>query len=106
MKLISAWLLIFHVFALIALVKRMDAQNRSQSKRSGTILRSFGLRPAFYNSDYLTMATDRMIQNEQTKKEAIVRERLAATFRKIINERLMPLTRGNSFMRDFYSGRY
>ena len=26
--------------------------------------------------------------------------------RKIINQLLMPLTRGNSFMRDFYSGRY
>ena len=26
--------------------------------------------------------------------------------RLILNERLMPLTRGNSFMRDFYSGRY
>ena len=102
MKLISAaWRLIVSVFSLIALVKRMDAQN------SGTILRSFGLRPIFYNSDHLTMDTfDRLIQNEQTKKEAIVRERLAETVRKIINERLMPLTRGNSFMRDFYSGRY
>ena len=25
---------------------------------------------------------------------------------KLINERIWPLTRGNSFMRDFYSGRY
>lgn len=25
---------------------------------------------------------------------------------KIVNERLMPLTWGNSFMRDFYTGRY
>ena len=26
--------------------------------------------------------------------------------RRILNGRLMPLTRGNSFMRDFYTGRY
>jgi hypothetical protein len=106
MKLISAWFLIFSVLSIV-LGKRINAYNRLEGEKSVTILRSFGLRPIYYSNSELLMTTetDRR-KNEQMKKEAIVREKLEEKFRQIINERLMPLTRGYSFMRDFYSGRY
>ncbi len=46
-------------------------------------------------------------QNEYLNNEAQLKKRKEEEkARKIINEHLMPLTRGNTFMRDFYSGRY
>ena len=46
------------------------------------------------------------VLQETQKKQENLREEEETMRRKILNERLMPLTRGNSFMRDFYSGRY
>ena len=42
------------------------------------------------------------LNNEEQLKKHKEEEKV----RKIINDHLIPLTRGNSFMRDFYSGRY
>ena len=44
---------------------------------------------------------EKLKSDELTKKEK-EEEKLF----KIVNERIWPLTRGNNFMRDFYSGRY
>ena len=46
------------------------------------------------------------IEREKLKKFERDREQEEEKRRKILNEHLMPLTRGNSFMKDFYSGRY
>jgi hypothetical protein len=45
-------------------------------------------------------------KEETQRQEGILKQKEEEKFRKIVNERLMPLTRGNKFMRDFYSGRY
>jgi hypothetical protein len=45
-----------------------------------------------------TLSIQEIIKKEKENEEEKRRE--------IINQLLMPLTRGNSFMRDFYSGRY
>jgi hypothetical protein len=54
-----------------------------------------------YN-DIWDLKQNEYLSNEEQLKKRIEEEKV----RKIINEHLMPLTRGNSFMRDFYSGRY
>ena len=46
-------------------------------------------------------------QLEEIRRKKILQEEEEETkARKIINDHLMPLTKGNSFMKDFYSGRY
>ena len=42
------------------------------------------------------LRNDELVKKEKEKEELL----------KLINERIWPLTRGNSIMRDFYSGRY
>ena len=42
------------------------------------------------------LRNDELVKKEKEKEELL----------KLINERIWPLTRGNRFMRDFYSGRY
>ena len=42
---------------------------------------------------------------EKYNKQFLLKEQAEFKRRKIINEHLMPLTRGNKFMKDFYSGR-
>jgi len=45
-------------------------------------------------------------ERKQMANELIREQEKEKIVRKIINDYLMPLTRGNSFMKDFYSGRY
>ena len=49
---------------------------------------------------------NRQHQEKIRKKEELMRKQEEEKRHKIINQHLMPLTRGNSFMRDFYAGRY
>ncbi len=49
--------------------------------------------------------SERKKEETQRRKE-VLKQKGEDKFRQIVNERLMPLTRGNKFMRDFYSGRY
>ncbi len=46
------------------------------------------------------------IEEKQRNDELMKKEKEEEELLKLINERIWPLTRGNSFMRDFYSGRY
>ena len=46
------------------------------------------------------------IEEKQRNDEQMKKEKEEEELLKLINERIWPLTRGNSFMRDFYSGRY
>ena len=46
-------------------------------------------------------------QNEEKRKVELLRKQESEEkARKIINERLIPLTRGSGFLRDFFSGRF
>ena len=49
---------------------------------------------------------DRELQKKTLKFQEKKRQEEENKTRKVINEHLMPLTKGNGFMRDFYSGRY
>ena len=79
-------------------------------KLSTLILRSFGIAPpSLTYLDTFRELKRLQKQNERIRSEELMRkeeEEKETKFRKIVNERLMPLTRGNKFMRDFYSGRY
>ena len=91
-----------YVFILISLAFSQQVENMSKYSRLSIFrARNFGFeplkpdKPRFYQK----------IQRERKKQEKM-REEEESRRRKILNDHLMPLTRGNSFMRDFYSGRY
>ena len=72
------------------------------------MMRTFGIGPLSFINKQLSKEIQRREQKKQMKIDEMVREReeIEEKRRKIINEHLMPLTNGNIFMRDFYSGRY
>ncbi len=72
------------------------------------MMRTFGVGPLSFINKQLSKEIQRHEQKTQMKIDEMVREREKEEEkrRKIINERLMPITYGNIFMRDFYSGRY
>ena len=72
------------------------------------MMKTFGVGPLSFINKQLSKEIQRRQQKNQMKYDEMVRkrEKEEEKRRKIINERLMPLTNGNIFMRDFYSGRY
>ena len=82
-------------------------QNIIRSSTRLLAFRNFGLKYQF--SDLIREITRRNMTHLKKKKlrqEEILKHKEEEKFRKIVNEHLMPLTRGISFMRDFFSGRY
>ena len=61
---------------------------------------------AFRKTSYVNKLQVCLNQLKKQVNEELLRKKDEEKRRKIINQHLMPLTRGNSFMRDFYSGRY
>ncbi len=54
----------------------------------------------------LIMLVDIVQEKKSQRNEEILKRQEEEKFRKILNERLMPFTSGNGFMRDFYTGRF
>jgi hypothetical protein len=105
MKIISYWTLSF----LVVLVFYTTYAKHDAHIIATRMLafRDFGSKYQF--SDLLREVTRRnmaQMMKEKQREEDILKQKEEEKFRQIVNERLMPLTRGNSFMRDFYSGRY
>ncbi len=67
-----------------------------------------------YTLDKMTMTkgfrmrqfNDQNNHDELRKKEELMREKEEERFRQALIKHLLPLVRGNNFMRDFYTGRY
>ena len=95
MKLISHLVLIVLYATLFS--RHVESINRkiSPSLRN-LMLRTFSI----LNSGSLE------IKLEESGRKKILQEKEEAKARQIIKGHLMPLTKGNSFMKDFYSGRY
>jgi hypothetical protein len=105
MKPISCWTLSI-VFVLTFCITNGKHKAPMNSSRM-LAFRNFGLN--YHYSDFLTELTRRkakQIEKEKLRQEEALKHRQEEKSRQIVNELLMPLTRGNKFMRDFYSGRY
>jgi hypothetical protein len=106
MKPIWLWTL---SFVVVLTFHATNAKHGAHSKSTRWLaLRTFG--PSNYQfTDLIREITRRNMAQMKKKKqeqEDILKQKEEEKFRQIVNERLMPLTRGNKFMRDFYSGRY
>jgi hypothetical protein len=96
-------------FVVVLTFHATNAKHGAHSKSTRWLaLRTFG--PSNYQfTDLIREITRRNMAQMKKKKqeqENILKQKEEEKFRQIVNERLMPLTRGNKFMRDFYSGRY
>ena len=69
------------------------------------MMRTFGIGPQSLKNFPVYKSIDRLYKNK-IAKEILLRDQEEFKRRKIVNDYLMPLTRGNRFMMDFYSGRY
>ena len=67
-----------------------------------------------YTLDKMTMTKgfrmrpfdDQHHHHEKLRKEELMREQEEEIFRQTVIKLVLPLIRGNNFMRDFYTGRY
>jgi len=108
---------IFNLILIVLLAKQIMGQQ--------SILNASTLRLTIQNMGYYESATSsreklywlkeivrhlrremRKIDELKRQEEMMKKMREEEKVRKIINNYLMPLTKGNSFMRDFYAGRY
>ena len=92
----------FIVFLFVFVFWTIKAQDNSNIK---TKLGSLMMRINGIESMLSLDESERKKEETQRQKE-VSKQKEEDQFRQIVNERLMPLTRGNKFMRDFYSGRY
>ncbi len=69
------------------------------------MMRTFGIGPQSLMNLPVYKNIGRHYKNK-IANEILLRDQEELKRRKIVNDYLMPLTRGNSFMMDFYSGRY
>jgi hypothetical protein len=106
MKPISLWT---PLFVVVLAFCATNAKHGAHSKSTRMFaFRSFGS-PNYQLTDLIREISRRnmeQMKKEKQEQEEILKQKEEEKFRKIVNERLMPLTRGNKFMRDFYSGRY
>jgi hypothetical protein len=106
MKPISLWT---PLFVVVLAFYATNAKHGSHSKSTRMFaFRNFGSLN-YQLTDLIREASRRnmaKMKKEKQEQEEILKQKEEEKFRKIVNERLMPLTRGNKFMRDFYSGRY
>jgi len=89
------------IFIFIFTVTQFSQQNKSVYIQPPQAYRIF-TKNIFNERDHLRQE----IERKQKEKELMREQKRKERVRKIINEHLMPLTKGNSFMKDFYSGRY
>jgi hypothetical protein len=105
MRFIIKLLFVFELFALS--VSQQASKNVSIDRKLPllSMIRSFGIGQT---STVKAEATRFIFQLYKTKLaiEKKIQELKEAELRKLTNERLMPLMHGNSFMKDFYSGRF
>ena len=91
------------IIGLLVLSRHVD-NNSHMRKLNFLNMRSFGIKDSH---KYLKMQKDLLQkQKEKLRQELLLQEREEEKRRNILNERLMPLTKGNGYMKDFYSGRY
>ncbi len=69
-------------------------------------IKLFGIGPTILVNSHLYRSIHRKQKERRLRNEEFLREREEEKRRKILNEHLMPLTKGNTFMKDFYSGRF
>ena len=97
------------MFTLLLLKVSFQYKENKKSYNLGMMKSTYGFSKLkqFYNEQVLINRRKEKLRKElertlRKQKE----EEKEENRRKILNEHLMPLTRGNSFMRDFYAGRY
>jgi len=111
MKLFSR--VIFVLIILMIFSKHIESSSKNSNLKM-LIIRNFGFGPVrtenlrLYDFIEKKIQKQRLTMQEKLRKQKEEEEEKAreAKRRKIINQYLMPLTKGNSFMRDFYTGRY
>ena len=101
MKLVSK--LFFTLTIMIFSLKYV--KNESQNSKFNMImLRSFGIGPIkLFDLIEKEIKEEKLMREEKLRKQQVEIEEKQ---RKKMMKLVIPLTRGNSFMRDFYSGRY
>lgn len=99
MKLISY--LLFIVLYATLFSRHVESINHNNSPNLRLLMmRTFSMKSSG------TLEIFRKQLEEIRRKKMLQKEREEAKVRKIINDHLIPLTKGNRFMKDFYSGRY
>ena len=98
MRLISILVVIFILLKMFNLQKEIK---RSDNHDLILLAKGFVKVKQFLNE----IANERLKENQRVKAN-LMKLQEEEKRRKIINENLMPLTKGNSFMKDFYTGRY
>jgi hypothetical protein len=101
LALISIFVLVIMVSSAIQLEKILHKPNLREMH-----MRNFGAR--WSNSLKLNIYSliREEIEREKLKKLERERKEEEEKRRKIMRDHMIPLTRGNNFMKDFYSGRY
>ena len=98
MRLVSLWAFIFFPLKMFNL---QEVEEKTNNRDMIKLMQGFNRVKQYYNE--LVNLKD---QENQRMKEHFMKNNEEEKRRKIINQHLMPLTRGNSFMRDFYAGRF
>ena len=97
--------LVFILAIMIFSLKQVVSFSKN-SQLDKLTMQTFGFGPKASMKLLLFELVERELREKALRKHEKMREQEEENRRKIINERLMPMTKWNSFMRDFYSGRY
>ena len=90
---------------MLVLSRHVD-NNSHMRKLNFLKMRSFGIKDSSIIDYSIILKNILQKQKEKLKQELLLQEQEQEKRRNILNERLMPHTKGNGFMKDFYSGRY
>lgn len=108
---------VFIVIVNMILLHLNQAENFSNEPNMKKLLKNILEKMRVANLDklkFILIQIEKQFQKEKLERQAkmrkideeIKRKKDEEKRLKILNERLMPLTRGNGFLKDFYTGRF